>query len=155
MFYILIVGSVLKKEKNIKLRYSDFPIVDKLYDTKNYILFNFNVNYKPISNYWGQDFNVHKYINDGYSLESPLKNNKVLSKFIINIFNKLNIKSDRVGPRVSATLYKNNDLLIGTDNNIWTINNKKWVKEKNMKTYTFSSDIKVTSNNSNLLINVV
>jgi len=144
----------IKKEKNIKLRYSDFPIIDKLYDTKNYKLFNFNIDYKPMSNYWYQDFNVDKYINDGYLLESPLKNNKVLSKFIINIFNKLNIKSDRAGPRVSATLYKNNDLLIGTDNNIWKINKKKWVKTNNLEKFNFSSNIKLTNKSVDLLENI-
>ena len=70
---------------------------------------------------------------------------KITHKFCIKIteeqlFNQLNIKSDRVGPRVSATLYKNNDLLIGSDNNIWEISNKKWIKTKNIKTYTFSAD---------------
>ena len=52
---------------------------------------------------------MEQYIADGHSLETPLKNNKT-SKFIIHIFNKLKIKIDRVGPRVSATLYNNNNL---------------------------------------------
>lgn len=129
------------KEKNIKLRYSDFPFVEKFYSHNNYNFFVFNINYNPIFNYQGQDFEYEKYINDGYSINSPLKENKILKKFIINIFNKLNIKSDRIGPRVSATLYKNNDLLIGSDNNIWKISNKKWIKATDIKTYTFSSDI--------------
>jgi hypothetical protein len=144
----------IKKEKNIKLRYSDFPIIDKLYNTKNYALFNFNLDYKPISNYWEQSFNIEKYINDGYLLVSPLKGNKVLSKFIINIFNRLNIKLDRSGPRVSASLYKNNDLLIGTDDNIWKINNKKWIKTNNLGNFIFSSNIKVTNKNIDLLTNI-
>jgi hypothetical protein len=128
----------IDKEKNIKLRYSDFPFVEKFYSHNNYNFFVFNINYNPIFNYQGQDFEYEKYINDGYSINSPLKENKILKKFIINIFNKLNIKSDRIGPRVSATLYKNNDLLIGSDNNIWKISNKKWIKATDIKTYTFS-----------------
>ena len=143
----------IKKEKNIKLRYSDFPIIDKLYNTKDYKLFNFNIDYKPISNYWYQYFDINNYIKDGYNLRSPLTN-KVLSKFIVNIFNKLNIKSDRVGPRVSATLYKENDILIGTDNKLWTINNKKWIKANDFKNFNFSSNIKVTSKNNDLLENI-
>ena len=130
----------IKKDKNIKLKYSDFPFVEKMYSSDNFNFYKFNVDYKKISNLQEQDFNYTKYINDGYSFDSPLKKNKVLGRFIINIFNQLNIKADRVGPRVSATLYKNNDLLIGSDNNIWEINNKKWIKTKNIKTFTFSSD---------------
>ena len=140
----------IKKEKNIKLKYSDFPFVEKMYSSDDYIFYKFKVDYKKISNLQGQDFNHTKYINYGYSYESPLKN-KVLGNFIINIFNQLNIKADRVGPRVSATLYKNNDLLIGSDNNIWEINNKKWIKTKNIKTFTFSSD---SLNNKILLKNL-
>lgn len=141
----------INNEKNIKLRYSDFPFFEKFYSSDNYDLYKFNVNYKPISNYHKQDFDDKKYINDGYTFNSPLKNNKVLSKFIINIFNQLNIKSERVCPRVFATLYKNNDLLICSDNNIWKINNKKWIKAKDIKTYTFSSNI---TNKKNILKNL-
>lgn len=141
----------IKKEKNIKLKYSDFPFVEKMYSSDDYIFYKFKVDYKKISNLQGQDFNLTKYINYGYSFESPLKKNKVLGNFIINIFNQLNIKADRVGPRVSATLYKNNDLLVGSDNNIWEISNKKWIKTKNIKTYTFSSD---NLNNKILLKNL-
>ena len=36
-------------------------------------------------------------------------------------------------------------------NNIWEINNKKWIKTKNIKTYTFSSD---NINNKILLKNL-
>jgi hypothetical protein len=132
----------IKKEKNIKLRYSDFPnIISK-------------INYKPISNYCNQFFDVDKYLSDGYSLVSPLKNNTILCKFILNIFNQLNIKSDRVGPRVSATLYKKDDMLIGSDNNIWKINNNKWTKVNDLEKFKFSSNINITNKNKYLLEDV-
>lgn len=142
----------IKQIKNIELKYSDFPVVDKLYNSsfKNHF-FLFKINYKPISKYHGQEFDIESYLNDGYSLNSPLNNNKVLANLIINVFKQLNIKSHRVGPRVSATLYNNNDLLIGSDNNIWKISNSKWIKATDIKTYFFSSNIKVTDKNLSLL----
>ena len=48
-------------------------------------------------------------------------------------------------------MYKNNDLLIGSDNNIWKISNKKWIKANDIKTYTFSSNI---TNKKNILKNL-
>ena len=140
----------INKEKNIKLRYSDLPINTKLYNQKNYKSFVFDIDYKPTSNYWGQEFNINNYIADGYTLQKPLKNNK-LGKFIINIFNKLKIKTDSSGPLISATLYNENNLLIGSDNKIWIINKNKWQKTNDLEKYKYSTNIKITKNNIVLL----
>lgn len=137
----------IDKEKNIKLRYSDLPINSVLYNKKNYFnSFTFNIDYKPISKYWGQDFNIDKYIDDGHSLVTPLKNNK-LGNFIINIFNKLKIKNDSICPCISAKLYNEHDLLIGKDNNIWTVSKNKWCKLNNLEKYKFSTTIDITKKN--------
>ena len=144
----------INSEKKIKLRYSDFPINSKLYNQTNSTKsFVFNIDYKPISKYWAQIFDIEQYIADGHSLETPLKNNRT-SKFIINIFNKLKIKTDRVGPRVSATLYDDNDLLIGSDNNIWCINKNKWTKLNDLETYNFATNIDITKKNIQILNDV-
>jgi hypothetical protein len=120
----------IKKEKKIELRYSDFPIVKKLYT--DYHFFTFNISYKPRSNYWNQDFDIIEYLKDGNIIDSPLKNN-LQGKFINSIFKKLDIKLDRQGPRVSATLYEEGDLLIGKDKNLWEIKKNKWVKTNSFK----------------------
>ena len=144
----------INREKNIKLKYSDFPINSILYNQNDIIRsFVFDIDYKPISNYWDQYFDIDKYIKDTHSLESPLKNNK-LGKFIINIFNKLKIKTDRIGPRVSATLYNDNDLLIGSDNNIWHINKNKWIKMDDLEIYNFIANIDITKSNRQIFSDI-
>jgi hypothetical protein len=133
-----------KKELGISLKYSDFPF-HKI-SPNNFFVID-GVNYKPISNYWEQDFEVDKYLKAGYSLELP-------RKFIRNTIFQLKIKNDRMGPSISATYYKNNDLLIGNDGKLWKINNKKWVKAVDVNFRKVSIKIPVTKKNQQLLENV-
>lgn len=138
-----------KKELGLSLKYSDFPF-HKI-SPNNFFVID-GVNYKPISNYWQQDFEVDKYLNAGYSLESPAKN-AFLAKFIKNTISQLKIRKDRIAPSISATYYKNNDLLIGNDGKFWKINNKKWVKAADVTSRKLSIKIPVTKKNQQLLEN--
>ena len=54
-------------------------------------------------------------------------------------------------PSISATYYKNNDILIGNDGKIWKINNKKWVKATDVTSRKLSIKIPVTRKNQQLL----
>ena len=54
-------------------------------------------------------------------------------------------------PSISATYYKNNDILIGNDGKIWKINNKKWVKAVDVTSRKLSIKIPVTRKNQQLL----
>jgi hypothetical protein len=143
----------IKKEMSVDLKYSDFPMIDKFYKKDNYNFFSFNISYSPISKYWSQDFNIDKYLSDGYSFDNPSKN-KFLGNFIKDTIKKLNIKIDRQGPRVSATLYNNNNLLLGSDNNIWKISKNKWIKEQNINEYKYINKIKLNKNNKTFLENI-
>jgi hypothetical protein len=83
-------------------------------------------------------------------LLNPLKNKENKTR-LLKIFKQFKIKSDRKGtnkfakriylptnlisrceikdcPNISATFFKNNTYLIGNDNNLWKIKNKKWTK---------------------------
>ena len=102
-----------------------------------------------LSNYWNQDFNIIEYLKDGNIIDSPLKNN-LQGKFINSIFKKLDIKLDRQGPRVSATLYEEGDLLIGKDKNLWEIKKNKWVKTTSFKN-KFISNIEINKKNKDFL----
>jgi hypothetical protein len=135
-----------KKELGISLKYSDFPF-HKISPSPNHFFSIDGVNYKPISNYWDQYFNIEEYLKAGYSLELP-------RKFIKNTISQLNIKKDRIGPSISATYYVNNDLLIGNDGKIWKINNKKWVKVMDVTSRKLSIKIAVTKKNQQLLEDV-
>ena len=130
-----------KKELGISLKYSDFPF-HKI-SPNNFFVID-GVNYKPISNYWEQYFRIEEYLKAGYSLELP-------RKFIKNTISQLNIKKDRIGPSISATYYKNNDLLVGNDGKIWKINNKKWVKAADVISQKLSIKIPVTKKNQQIL----
>jgi hypothetical protein len=151
-----------KKELGLLLKYSDFPF-HKI--SPNFYFAIDVVNYKPIMNYWEQSFKVDEY------LESPTKN-AFLAKFIKNTISQLKIKKDRIGnykfviikslisqseikdlPSISATYYKNNDLLIGNDGKIWKINNKKWVKAADITSRKLFIKIPVTKKNQQLLEN--
>ena len=139
-----------KKELGISLKYSDFPF-HKI-SPNNFFSID-GVNYKPISNYWEQYFRIEEYLKAGYSLDSPAKN-QALAKFIKNTISQLKIKKDRMGPSISATYYKNNDLLVGNDGKIWKINNKKWVKAADIISRKLSIKIPVTKKNQQLLEHV-
>jgi hypothetical protein len=143
----------VKKEMKIELKYSDFPMVDKFYKKNNYNFFSFNISYIPISKYWGQSFEVDNYKKGGYTLDNPSKN-KFLGNFIKDSIKKLNIKIERQGPRVSATLYNSNDLLVGSDNNLWKISKNKWIKENTMREYKYISKIKLDNSNKTFLENI-
>jgi hypothetical protein len=138
-----------KKELGVSLKYSDFPL-HKI--SPNHFFSIDGVNYKPISNYWEQYFRIDEYLKAGYSLDSPAKN-QALAKFIKNTISQLKIKKDRMGPSISATYYKNNDLLIGNDGKIWKINSKKWVKAVDITSRKLSIKIPVTKKNQQLLEN--
>ncbi len=133
-----------KKEYGLSLKYSDFPF-HKI-SSNNFFVID-GVNYKPISNYWEQYFRIEEYLKAGYSLELP-------RKFIKNTISQLNIKKDRMGPSISATYYKNNDLLVGNDGKIWKINSKKWVKAVDITSRKLSIKIPVTKKNQKLLEDV-
>ena len=138
-----------KKELGISLKYSDFPL-HKISLNDFFVIDG--VSYKPISNYWEQSFKVDEYLKAGYSLESPAKN-VFLAKFIKNTISQLKIKKDRTGPSISATYYKNNDLLIGNNGKFWKINNKKWVKATDVTSRKLSIKIPVIKKNQQLLEN--
>ena len=133
-----------KKELGISLKYSDFPF-HKI-SPNNFFVID-GVNYKPISNYWEQYFRVDEYLKAGYSLELP-------RKFIKNTISQLKIKKDRMGPSISATYYKNNNLLVGNDGKIWKINNKKWVKATDVISQKLSIKIPITNKNQQILEDV-
>lgn len=126
----------VKNEYDIELKLSDLPI---LFPTKNLNkVFDF-VNYGEIENFWGQDFQFLNIINlkKNYLMSSPLLKNKNITQIKRN-FNSLKIKSNRLSPLSSATLYKTNDIKIGNDNYFWIIKNGKWnrINEKPIKIYT-------------------
>jgi hypothetical protein len=133
----------IKREKNVELRYSDFPMVKKLYSGEDF--FFFNIYLKPTTTYIGQDINIIKYSNQGVVIDSPLKND-LLGKFIDHIFKKIDIKVNRKSPRVSSTLYEEGDLLIGADNNFWQIKKNKWTK---VNTFKDKFIINIEMNNEN------
>jgi len=142
----------IKKKYKIELKYSDLPLTNTLYFDniyKNYNFFTFSISYKPISNYWSQDFNYTDFINNGGNMISPIKKNGC-NKFIDKIFKKLKIKLDRVGPRVSATFYDNNDILIGCDNNLWKKYNSKWNIINNTFIDNYIHDFTINNKNKNI-----
>jgi hypothetical protein len=144
-----------KKEYGLSLKYSDFPF-HKI-SPNNFFVID-GVNYKPISNYWEQYFRIEEYLKAGYSLDSPLKN-LFLAKFIKNIILQLKIYPEpRKSPRVSATYYKNNNLLIGNDGKIWEIWSpgrcNRWGKPFLITSRKLSIKIPVTKKNQKLLEDV-
>ena len=81
-----------------------------------------------------QDFNYEKmYLdNNTWIIQNPLspdcntKNIKRIKKIINQL--KLSHQINRVGPSVSATFYKNNDIKLGNNNKFWKISNGRWVE---------------------------
>lgn len=117
----------IKKNYNIDLKYSDLFIKK---DNMNYIK---NVKYGDIKKYLSQDFRFGKLILDKnhYMCLSPLKDSKNARR-ISKIINQMKLKNDvnRNSPSISATLYSNGNIKIGSDNNFWKISNRKWLKMK-------------------------
>jgi len=125
--------NIIEKETKIKLKYSDF--INNSNKKGNYLLDY--INYGIIEKYATQEFiwNIEELkINQKLKqlLLNPLKN-KENKKRLLQIFKQLKIKPDRKGPNISATLFKNNTYLIGNDNYLWKIKNKKWTKMETIK----------------------
>ena len=73
--------------------------------------------------------------------------NAFLAKFIKNTISQLKIRKYRIAPSISATYYKNNDLLVGNNGKIWKINGKKWVKKVDVTLQKLYIKIPVTKKN--------
>jgi hypothetical protein len=75
----------IKLKFNIKLKYSNLPLIDNR--KKNYYKPFEYINYGDIENYWHQDFQFEKlYIdNKQYLCSSPLKNDKNISQINKNV----------------------------------------------------------------------
>jgi hypothetical protein len=119
--------NIIDKETGIKLKYSDF--INNSRKKRNYLLDY--VNYGLIEKYTTQEFiwNMEELKNNQKLRELLLQNKTRLLK----IFKQFKIKPDRKGPNISATLFKNNTYLIGNDNLLWKIENKKWTKVETIK----------------------
>lgn len=125
--------NIIEKETKIKLKYSDFINNNNLY--RLYLL-NY-INYDIIKKYAVQEFiNNMEELKNNEKLKklllNPLKNNEN-KKRLLKLFKQLKIKSDRKGPNISATFFENNTYLIGNDNLLWKIKNKKWTKVETIK----------------------
>ena len=95
------------------------------------------INYVIIEKYSTQEFiwNIEELKNNKIFrqlLLNPLQNKENKTR-LLKIFKQFKIKSDRKGPNISATLFKNNIYLIGNDNLLWKIKNKKWTKVETIK----------------------
>ena len=119
--------NIIDKETGIKLKYSDFISNSR---KKSMYLLDY-VNYGLIEKYTTQEFiwNIEELKNNQKLRELLLQNKTRLLK----IFKQFKIKPDRKGPSISATLFKNNTYLIGNDNLLWKIENKKWTKVETIK----------------------
>jgi len=145
----------IKLEYNIKLKYSNLPLIinHKKNNHKENIYKPINfVNYGDIENYWHQDFQFEKlYIdNKQYLCSSPLKNDKNISQIKKNI-NALKISNKyilRPSPPISATFYENNIIKVGNNGNLWIIKNGKW-NEINKDCEAHKINIIVDYNKSN------
>ena len=90
------------------------------------------VNYGLIEKYTTQEFiwNMQKLATNKKLrdlLLNPLKNKENKTR-LLKLFKQFKVKSDRKGPSISATFFKNNTYLIGNDNSLWKIENKRWTK---------------------------
>lgn len=118
--------NIIEKDTKIKLKYSDFI---NYHDNSYQLRY---INYGIIEKYTTQEFiwNIEELKNNQklkQLLLNPLKNKENETR-LLKIFKQFKIKSDRKGPNISATLFKNNTYLIGNDNSLWKIKNKKWTK---------------------------
>jgi len=120
--------NIIQDETGIKLKYSDFMNSSR---KKSMYLLDY-VDYGLIEKYTTQEFiwnmqelNSNKKLRE--LLLNPLKNKENKAR-LLKIFKQFKIKPDRKGPNISATLFKNNTYLIGNDNSLWKIENKRWIK---------------------------
>jgi hypothetical protein len=121
--------NIIQDETKIKLKYSDF--LNNNPRKKSMYLLDY-VNYGLIEKYTTQEFiwNMQELAGNKKLREillNPLKNKENKTR-LLKIFKQFKIKPDRKGPNISATFFKNNTYLIGNDNNLWKIKNKKWTK---------------------------
>lgn len=149
----------IKKEYNIKLKYSDLPFSKKYYNFYDTIG---NVNYKPISKYQEQYFNFNKAIQDKneYMILSPLSKEEGSSKNISRIkkiFSQFKIRYEpsRKSPSVSASFYNNGSIKMGNDNKFWIKDKDKWIsikeKENIIKIFLPQSSSRILKNKINLI----
>ena len=128
----------IQKKYKIDLCYSHLPIIDKN-------LFRSFIKY-PLGKYLEQDFNFKLLVADNKEdmAISPFKSSST-AKNISNVFTKLKIRisGERKGPLISASFYKNGEYKVGSNGNIWVINNKKWTELKD----TIKKSIKVKLDN--------
>jgi hypothetical protein len=120
--------NIIQDETGIKLKYSDFMNSSR---KKSMYLLDY-VDYGLIEKYTKQEFiwNMQELANNKKLRElllNPLKNKENKTR-LLKIFKQFKIKPDRKGPNISATLFKNNTYLIGNDNSLWKIENKRWTK---------------------------
>lgn len=143
--------NIIQDETEIKLKYSDFMNSSR---KKSMYLLDY-VNYGLIEKYTTQEFiwNMQELTSNKKLRElliNPLKNKENKTR-LLKIFKQFKIKSDRKGtnkfakriylptnlisqreikdcPNISATFFKNNTYLIGNDNSLWKIENKRWTK---------------------------
>lgn len=123
----------VEKQIGSKLTMGHFP--DHMIDSyMNYVK---GISYGGIENYFQQDFNIIQLNLDkkDFMVYSPMgtgptnkKNQQRINKVITQL--KLKGKSDRKGPPVSASFYKNNIYKIGMDKQIWVTSKGKWVPYK-------------------------
>ena len=123
--------NIIENETKIKLKYSDF-----INNSKNPYHLHY-INYGIIQKYATQEFiwNIEELKNNEklkQLLLNPLKHKENKAR-LLKIFKQCKIKPDRKGPNISATLFKNNTYLIGNDNLLWKIKNKKWTKVETIK----------------------
>lgn len=123
----------IKINYNIKLKYKDLPL--KFIKNDFLILKEIlPINYYPVKKYWDQYFDYENMCldNNDWIIENPLlpncdsKNIKRIKKIINQL--KLSQQLNRIGPSISATFYKTNDIKLGNNNKFWKISNGKWVE---------------------------
>jgi hypothetical protein len=122
----------IKNTYDIKIKYSDLPInkdnVNRSIRTNDPI---YGINYGTVTKYQKQFFDFIEMIenNDIYMLDK--KNEKNITR-MKKIFAQYKINSDRVGPSMSATFFKDGVIKIGNNKNFWIKKHGKWqeIKEK-------------------------
>ena len=126
----------VKNNYKISLKYSDLPV----FITKKYKNAPIDIDYGVIKKYWEQFADYEKMYQDNniYMAYSPLsKNNTKNIIRIKKIINQLKLKKDseRKGPSVSATFFKEGDVKIGNNKKFWIKSGNKWM-ELNEKVIT-------------------
>jgi hypothetical protein len=141
----------IQKKYKIDLCYSHLPISNT---NHRYNVFGSFIKY-PLEKYWKQDFNFKALIEDKKEemAYSPFKSLST-AKNISNVFTKLKIrtKGERKGPLISASFYKNGEYKMGSNGNIWIINNKKWMEIK--ETIKYKVKINLDKKTQKYLLNI-